>query len=133
MAIKKLQNDYTTQEQSKRLLELGVPEDSANYYLLRTRTKGDTFIVKVLQDELYSRKYKFTNMLEYFPCWSAGRLIEIICNCHVITNQLVENWICCDKNTNLIELLIGDIEGYVNAQHIDFSKLEECCEHWEMY
>ena len=37
----------------------------------------------------------------------------------------MENWICCDKNTNLIELLIKDIEGYANVQHMDFSKLEE--------
>ena len=67
MAIKKLQNNFTTPEQSKRLLELGVPADSADCYLLRTHTKGDTFIVEVLHDELYSKKDKFTNMLEYLP------------------------------------------------------------------
>ena len=123
--MKQLQNNFTTPEQSKRLLELGVPKDSADCYLLRTHTKGDTFIVEVLHDELYSKKDKFTNMLEYLPCWSVGRLIEIICNCHVITNLFMENWICCDKNTNLIELLIRDIEGYVNVRHMYFSKLEE--------
>lgn len=32
MAIKKLQNNYTTPKQSKRLLELGVPADSADCY-----------------------------------------------------------------------------------------------------
>ena len=32
MAIKKLQNNFTTLEQSKRLLELGVPADSADMY-----------------------------------------------------------------------------------------------------
>lgn len=30
MAIKKLQNNFTTPEQSKRLLKLGVPADSAD-------------------------------------------------------------------------------------------------------
>ena len=30
MAIKKLQNNFTTPEQSKRLLELSVPADSAD-------------------------------------------------------------------------------------------------------
>lgn len=79
--MKTLQNNYTTPEQSKRLLELGVPADSADCYLLRTHTKGDTFIVEVLHDELYSKKDKFTNMLEYLPCWSVGRLIEIYNMC----------------------------------------------------
>jgi hypothetical protein len=30
--MKKLQNNFTTPEQSKRLLELGVPADSADLY-----------------------------------------------------------------------------------------------------
>lgn len=78
--MKTLQSNFTTPEQSKRLLKLGVPADSADCYLLRTHTKGDTFIVEVLHDELYSKKDKFTNMLEYLPCWSAGRLIWILSN-----------------------------------------------------
>ena len=79
--MKNLQNNFTTPEQSKRLLELGIPADSADCYLLRTHTKGDTFIVEVLHDELYSKKDKFTNLLEYMPCWSVGRLIEIYLTC----------------------------------------------------
>lgn len=119
--MKKLQNNFTTQEQSKRLLELGVPADSADCCLRRILTDGgycETWRIDV---------FDFIGQIhdDYLPCWSVGRLIDIICNCHVITNQLAENWIRCDKNTNLIELLIKDIEVYINVQHMDFSKLEE--------
>lgn len=123
---KQLQNNYTTPEQSKRLLELGVPADSADcYHDMSLNRRGVLSI-----NGVYSKDVPYNHLFSdgthhYLPCWSVGRLIEIICNCHVITNQLVENWICCDKNTNLIELLIRDIEAYKNMQHIDFSKLED--------
>ena len=50
--MEKLQINVTTQEQSKRLLELGVPADSADCYY----HNGDV-------------------------CWSVGRLIQIIQIC----------------------------------------------------
>ena len=128
MSIKKLQNDYTTPEQSKRLLELGVPADSANYCYECELIGGDKFYSLVILEDTTFSEYKHfweTPHTDIIPAWSVGRLIEIICNCHVITNQLMENWICCDKNTNLIELLIRDIEGYTIVRHMYFSKLEE--------
>lgn len=115
--MKKLQNNFTTPEQSKRLLELGVPADSADCYLLRTHTKGDTFIVEVLYDELYSKKDKFTNMLEYLPCWSVGRLIDIyeICFGGYFNSRYFGH--------TLMEDVLLKIEEQIDS--IDFSKLEE--------
>lgn len=116
--MKKLQNNFTTPEQSKRLLELGLPADSADCYLLRTIMKGDTFIVEVLHDELYSKKDKFTNILEYLPCWSVGRLIEIYC---ILTNAK-------EFKMYTIGTLVEEIIYLLNAIKIngaDFSKLEE--------
>ena len=116
--MKQLQNNFTTPEQSKRLLELGVPADSADCYLLRTHTKGDTFIVEVLHDELYSKKDKFTNMLEYLPCWSAGRLMEIIAECYQVDmpfRYFVRG--------GMMESLINTYEDL--RFEIDFSKLEK--------
>ena len=121
--MKKLQNNFTTPEQSKRLLELGVPADSADCYLLKTHTKGDTFIVEVLHDKLYSKKEKFINVLEYLPCWSVGRLIEIfeICTPYVFTgfyNYMGSN----------IEVMIKIYESVIChpvKNLIDFSELEE--------
>lgn len=131
--MKKLQNNFTTPEQSRRLLELGVPTDSADCYLLRTLfAKGDTFIVEVLRDELYSKKDKFTNMLEYLPCWSAGRLMEIIDICALgeSSDPNTEEYPSTIKVMNklhipYVEYLVKSIERAVQLGTIDFSKLEE--------
>ena len=120
--MKNLQNNFTTQEQSNRLLELGVPEDSADLYLLRTHTQGDTFIVEVLHDELYSKKDKFSNLLEYLPCWSVGRLMEIckICEPKKEYEQLCEE---LQYSKNYCVVIISHI--IANLPIIDFSKLED--------
>ena len=117
--MKQLQNNFTTPEQSKRLLELGVPADSADCYLLRTHTKGDTFIVEVLHDELYSKKDKFTNMLEYLPCWSVGRLIELIRFC----TEGIDIYLYDSERPNMVMCLVKCIEK--NISKFDFSKLED--------
>lgn len=120
--MEKLKNNFTTTEQSKRLLELGVPADSADCYLLRTHTKGDTFIVEVLHDELYSKKDKFTNLLEYLPCWSVGRLMEIckICEPKKYYEQLCEE---LQYSQNYCVVIISHI--IANLLIIDFSKLDD--------
>ena len=124
--MKTLQNNFTTQEQSKRLLELGVPEDSADCYLLRTHTKGDTFIVEVLHDELYSKKDKFTNMLEYLPCWSVGRLIEICLKCSTLEQRRVLFYCNGDDDYyDFMDYTITVLESGIMMNHMDFSKLEE--------
>ena len=119
--MKNLQNNFTTPEQSKMLLELGVPADSADCYLLRTHTKGDTFIVEVLHDELYTKKDKFTDLLEYLPCWSVGRLMEIykICEPKKYYEKLCEE---LQYSKNYCVVIISHI--ITNLPIIDFSKLE---------
>lgn len=119
--MKTLQNNFTTPEQSKRLLELGVPADSADCYLLRTHTKGDTFIVEVLHDELYSKKDKFTNMLEYLPCWSVGRLIEI----HTACAGTSSSYYISAFPTNILNEVMWHLTEAVRHGWVDFSKLEE--------
>ena len=68
--MKKLQSNFTTPEQSKRLLELGVPAWTADEYLdengLRYSLDG------VLDVGLY-----FQSFPNDTPCWSVGRLIEV--------------------------------------------------------
>ena len=125
--MKKLQNNFTISEQSKRLLELGVPADSADCYLLRTRTKGDTFIVEVLHDELYSKKDKFTNMLEYLPCWSVGRLMEIFEICDTMPGETKSNMCCIPsiKRMSYVEYIVKCFAKAIEMKILDFSKLEE--------
>jgi hypothetical protein len=72
--MKKLQNNFTTPEQSKRLLELGVPAWTADCYYYDFFDKHP----KVLNIDA-DRDYKWNLESEYAPkpCWSVGRLIEI--------------------------------------------------------
>ena len=126
--MKNLQNNFTTPEQSKRLLELGVPADSADCYLLRTHTQGDTFIVEVLHDELYSKKDKFTNLLEYLPCWSVGRLIEIYLTC-ALEHHPYDDFYTETTSLHLIafdkDRIIDEIIDIIFDDTMDFAKLED--------
>lgn len=83
--MSKLQNNFTTPEQSKRLLELRVPADSADYYF--EKCTGDICIIKKGTFSTFCDKNEI-------PCWSVGRLIEIyeICTHHKFKRvQLTSN------------------------------------------
>jgi hypothetical protein len=75
--MKKLQNNYTTIEQSKRLLELGVPADSAD--LFYSKFECETFVNRpaLCYDKRYIGIVPYGYEKDYLPCWSVGRLIEI--------------------------------------------------------
>lgn len=75
--IKKLQNNFTTPEQSKRLLKLGVPADSADCSLLRIITDGGYCVTWKVD----ARNFIGQICEDYLPCWSVGRLIEIYNTC----------------------------------------------------
>lgn len=127
MAIKKLQQNFTTPEQSKRLLELGLPADSADCY---ARTDSCSFYPSFLltakssilckNDVLYT---DFCASLERcnmscIPIWSVGRLIEIYC---ILTNAK-------EFKMYTIGTLVEEIIYLLNTIKIngaDFSKLEE--------
>ena len=122
--MKTLQKNFTTPEQSKRLLELGVPADSADCYL-----NGDSVIIlkgKTFQEnyneDLDLARLHLIEYPHYIPCWSVGRLIEIMKICAKPKEQatIAEEMLYCE---DLVELLVYMIE--VNKQVIDFSKLEE--------
>lgn len=120
MAIKKLQNDFTTPEQSKRLLELGVPADSANCVYDCALIGGEKYYsLSILEDELFSvyKRIWEDSSTDIIPCWSVGRLIEIY-------------EICFGGSSNsryfghtLIEDVLLKIEEQIDS--IDFSELEE--------
>lgn len=68
--MSKLQNNFTTPEQSKRLLELGVPAWTADCFIT---LRG---AIKARQSMCLSKDF-FLGEPNYAPCWSVGRLIEI--------------------------------------------------------
>ena len=119
--MKKLQNTFTTPEQSKRLLELGVPADSADLYF-PSFENGDKSQPHLLYDLSYSQRVPIGYEKLYLPCWSAGQLIEIFATIYTrhsvyITEDMIK--------TSIVDSLVSDIEKGVNMGWFDFSKLEE--------
>lgn len=121
--MKKLQNDFTTPEQSKRLLDLGVPTDSADCYLTRFGMDED-WEVKVLNNVKYS-ELAISNQKYCLPCWSVGRLIEITAICREWFEGQKYHSYTFQKDISPLEKAIEKIEIAVRENRIDFSKLEE--------
>lgn len=117
--MKKLQSNFTTPKQSKRLLELGLPADSTDCYLTRFGTDED-FEVKVLNNVKYS-EIAISNQKYCLPCWSVGRLMEIF----VIARGYEDGLMSIDSR-NSIEYLIRLFAMNRDEKFkLDFSKLEE--------
>lgn len=128
----KLQNSFTTIEQSKKLLELGIPEWTADmFYDVNSEKKYRSweFCPEIIPLNTTYRKYiaygenfdVFKH--EYFyPCWTVGRLIEImnICSMHDIVSIYRT-----DRDVTQIDIIIETIINRINGNSIDFLKLEE--------
>ena len=127
--IKKLQNNFTTPEQSKRLLELGVPADSADCVLENLNTAENNF-----QSEYYTRwiiekrhvkEDIFCERNEgiFLPCWSVGRLIEIYNTCVDFDLDNGAAIVIFIQDKSPIVQMMEMFEDKVSI--MDFSKLEE--------
>lgn len=114
--MKKLQNHFTTPEQSKRLMGLGVPADSADCYYYLYDVEGEHIQVF---DEKSKQAQIFGNNQIYLPCWSVGRLIEI----YVIARGLDTAYLPIERGEDMVKYLIRLYEE--KAKDLDFSKLEE--------
>lgn len=132
--MKQLQNNYTTPEQSKRLLELGVPADSADccFYLNTNYSDKPHILYKKLSETQADYDSPFSSIKAIlYPCWSVGRLIEIYdtcaqsqfnsevtwCNVEYVKNKLGKTYI--EYLVNIFAVHIKDLGD------VDFSKLEE--------
>lgn len=146
--MKEFQKDHTIPEQSKRLLELGVPADSANccYYVKDkcapveiippgNRDTPHTFSTYAngYNDVFYPENpslFEWDNV-DVLPCWSALRLMEIIDICALGGNSdpNTEEYPSTIKVMNklhipYVEYLVKSMERAVQLGTIDFSKLE---------
>lgn len=110
--MKTLQNNFTTPEQSKRLLELGVPRCTADEY--RDKKGFRHSLEGILDVELY-----FQNFPECTPCWSVGQLMEIYRICR--DGALPANFI--SRKQTILDFYLQAYED--NIDRFDFSKLEE--------
>lgn len=118
--MKKFNRDYTTPEQSMRLLELGLQPNSAN--LFYSKFERETFgLPRLCYNKRYSDIVPYGYEEYYLPCWSVGRLMEIY------DTYLPDNgdWPNYFKYGNLLEYVIDCIDVAIEKELIDFSKLEE--------
>lgn len=121
--MKTLKNSFTTPNQSKRLLELGVPADSADCFYLKVNPVED-YIYVLTDNRTYTEQaavseYKYS---DFIPCWSVGRIIEIMKICSIP----VTTWyIRIDSKQPVLEFLLNELEISVIERDIDFSRLEE--------
>lgn len=124
---KNLQNNFTTPEQSKRLLELGVPADSADCTLKKRIEDGGYSVYYTAYLEDFTGPVKADSIL---PCWSVGRLMEITDICSICDDKA---WLGIEyPSTKLVkdklalpymEFLIQAIEVAIDV--LDFSKLND--------
>lgn len=117
--MKKLKNNFTTPEQSKRLLELGVPADSADCYTIINNDAYNKDEIRVRQNE-YEINYSFFNNKHYNPCWSVGELMRIYAIC--FDPDFIHFDTFAD-GINFLQQMMDKFETY--AKNMDFSKLEE--------
>ena len=113
----KFKNNFTTCEQSKKLLELGIPADSADcfFYLYTNDSDNPHILYKKLSETQADYDSPFSSIKAVlYPCWSVGRLIEIwlLCNNAQFSVPLT---FCVDRQTkNIISLLIKMLEKQKN-------------------
>ena len=148
ITMKLLQNNFTSPEQSRRLLDLGLPADSADCYwhfirrnehaLLRTELRWlePSYVDKYtafVDMAVGHDKYRANRLKTYLPCWSVGRLIEIELMCREKrAGQIARLYFTAEDNlidadtigqSNITESLIRYMESAL--YNYDFSKLEE--------
>lgn len=115
------ENNFTTPEQSKRLLKLGVPADSSD---MNYHSAGNKFTI----EHLYLNKgRKYSDLATNFenltlPCWSVGRLIEIAEIMVGSTTWQDYQQPSVEKPT-LVERAVCTIENLCNLIKFDFEKL----------
>lgn len=103
-------NNYTTKEQSERLMEvLHIPASTADLVYVRTPEGGHLMLFP--DDMMYG------DYVEY-PVWSLGKILDIVLTCISIDH------VCVYRDENHIDDLLHFIE-YNQINHVfDYSKLE---------
>lgn len=117
-----LQKDFTTPEQSKMLLELGVPKWTANFkHPCILTSKGEQVLstdIVVSCQEIFE---------DEIPLWSTGRLIEIMSICRTSTSNVfndVVNFMLFCKEQSPLQTVYDELCAGITQALLDFSKLE---------
>ena len=118
MKLQHIYENYTTEEHVDTILSLGIPIDTADWYIdacgnryVRSQNEGE-------QDDTFFDEFDYT------PCWSAGRLIEIwlLCNNAQYSVPLT---FCIDRQTKDIVYLLINMLKKQKMEGTNFSILKE--------
>ena len=115
--------DYTTPEQSQKLMDLGVPTWTADgdYYYSSDINTNDVVPEILPRDEHYEDWSSFGEIVDYIsiPCWSVGRLIQLLTKCSINKSQII---FTSDKSP--IQTVCDDMVMCIDRHLIDFNKLK---------
>jgi len=121
--MKTLQNNYTTPEQSNRLLELGVPAWTADIMFDKNRRRYE--LIETEDESLAETQRTLFYNGGAIPHWTVCRLMEIFEICDVTQG---ENDMCCIpslKRMTYMEYIMKCYNKAIEMGILDFSKLEE--------
>lgn len=118
-----LQNNYTTMDQSKRLLELGVPAWTADIMFDKNRRRYE--LIETEDESLAETQRTLFYNGGAIPHWTVGRLIEIMGLCYdfeLPSQGAIQVYRVDIEKGTVIDVLISDLERFISR--MDFSKLE---------
>lgn len=116
----RLSKDITNIEQSRRLVKLGVPRKSSNFYFPLMPTQNGGWILST--EHTFRREVNEELHPSTIPAWSVGRLIEIL---EITVGAPWADKQLLGKQGTLLERVLSDFEDVVKYNKIDFSKLKE--------
>ena len=120
--------NYTSIEQSKQLLELGLNPESADMAFMFFNDNGH--IVNKVPFVMTGEEAKEDGMFNYIPCWSVGRLLELIRMSYKIhKNQgnntitvILENDIMVFCETNYVDVCFNTVKWLLENGYIKKGK-----------
>jgi hypothetical protein len=108
-----MNSNFTTIEQSNRLLELGLPKNSADLYYNKFGA------LEAIPE--YRNFNEFCDSTDT-PCWSLGNLIKIYMSC--IGSIFLDSSRFVEKES-LVDIIISIFEQKIQENQFNFTKLEK--------
>ena len=109
---------YTSQEQSRKLIELGVPSYTADFKFAMKQSDGKV----VYSLEPVTNENSLNN--DDIPCWTIGRLFQILALCYDHTRCAYMIDISNFRDLNMDDVITNDFEFNIKDGMIDLTKLK---------
>ena len=113
--MEQLQHHITSEEQSDKLIKLGIHSRLADFYT------DENECINCINDSNLFRGDFFDFYKGYKPGWSTGRLIEIL---EIATETVWVDYPLLGRKDTLIERVIDDIEKAFKFNMFDLAKLD---------